>query len=58
MIVQFNDLRGYIDFDDLILGIKQYLHLGIKASKLVLGVPWYGYSYSCINYSVSWWYDD
>ena len=58
MIVQFNDLHGYTDFDDLILGIKEYLHLGIKPSKLVLGVPWYGYSYSCINYSVSWLYHD
>ncbi len=31
------------------LGIKQYLDLGISPSKLVLGQPWYGYDYPCID---------
>ena len=28
-------------------GIRKYLQMGIEASKLVLGVPWYGYRYPC-----------
>ncbi|GAB6030791.1 hypothetical protein CHUAL_007638 [Chamberlinius hualienensis] len=30
-------------------GIQQYLSLGISPDKLVLGVPWYGYKYECIQ---------
>jgi len=29
-------------------GVQQYLALGIPASKLVLGLPWYGYDYTCL----------
>eukprot|EP01083_Nonionella_stella_P165381 549974_1 len=29
------------------LGIQSYLDLGISPEKLILGVPWYGYNYSC-----------
>eukprot|EP00241_Pyramimonas_parkeae_P018599 CAMPEP_0114312110 /NCGR_PEP_ID=MMETSP0059-20121206/20228_1 /TAXON_ID=36894 /ORGANISM="Pyramimonas parkeae, Strain CCMP726" /LENGTH=395 /DNA_ID=CAMNT_0001436419 /DNA_START=157 /DNA_END=1345 /DNA_ORIENTATION=- len=28
-------------------GLQQYLALGIPAEKIVLGVPWYGYTYRC-----------
>ena len=31
----------------MIHGIQRYLDLGISASKLVLGTPWYGYHYPC-----------
>ena len=29
-------------------GIQQFLELGIDPQKLILGVPWYGYSYTCL----------
>lgn len=32
-------------------GISRYLDLGIPLNKLVLGLPWYGYSYPCENAS-------
>lgn len=35
-----------------IAGIKEYFELSIPVSKLVLGVPWYGYDYPCISYQV------
>lgn len=31
-------------------GIKQYIQLSIPTNKLVLGVPWYGYDYPCIDF--------
>ncbi|XP_069694468.1 di-N-acetylchitobiase-like [Periplaneta americana] len=31
-------------------GLLQYMEVGIPASKLVLGVPWYGYDYECIEH--------
>merc|ERR1711964_683895 len=31
------------------LGIQQFLELGVAPSKLVLGLPWYGYNYKCAN---------
>ena len=31
-------------------GIKDHIGIGVKASKIVLGVPWYGYDYPCSNY--------
>ncbi|CAL8271948.1 unnamed protein product [Arctogadus glacialis] len=32
-------------------GYYQYLDLEIDPKKLVMGVPWYGYDYSCLNLS-------
>ncbi|KAG7282874.1 hypothetical protein CRUP_020712 [Coryphaenoides rupestris] len=34
-----------------IKGYYQYLELKIDPKKLVMGVPWYGYDYSCLNLS-------
>ena len=36
-------------FAGMIRGIQRYLQLGIDAQKLILGVPWYGYRYQCLN---------
>lgn len=30
-------------------GLEQYLALGIAPQKLILGVPWYGYVYPCLD---------
>lgn len=30
-------------------GLERYLQLGVEKEKLVLGTPWYGYVYPCIN---------
>ena len=35
----------------VISGVKEYIDMGIPSKKLVLGVPWYGYVYPCINYT-------
>jgi len=32
-----------------VVGIKEYLLLGIPYEQLVIGVPWYGYLYTCLN---------
>jgi len=29
-------------------GLESFLNLGVKADKLILGVPWYGYRYPCL----------
>jgi len=31
------------------LGLTQFLDLGISKDKLILGLPWYGYDYLCLN---------
>lgn len=35
-------------FPGMVRGIERYLDLGIAPSKLILGVPWYGYRYPCL----------
>ena len=35
-----------------IAGIQQFVKEGIPTSKLVLGVPWYGYNYPCKKITV------
>eukprot|EP00928_Gymnodinium_smaydae_P057646 TRINITY_DN40867_c0_g1_i1.p1 TRINITY_DN40867_c0_g1~~TRINITY_DN40867_c0_g1_i1.p1 ORF type:complete len:396 (+),score=30.08 TRINITY_DN40867_c0_g1_i1:66-1253(+) len=35
-------------FPGMVRGIERYLDLGIDPSKLLLGVPWYGYRYPCL----------
>jgi len=30
-------------------GINDFLQLGISPRKLILGIPWYGYQYECVN---------
>lgn len=32
----------------MVHGLQRYLALGIAPNKLVLGVPWYGYRYTCL----------
>ena len=32
-------------------GVSKYLKLGIPPGKLVLGLPWYGYDYPCIDFT-------
>ncbi len=33
----------------MISGLTEWFNLGIPASKLILGVPWYGYRYRCLS---------
>ena len=33
---------------NLNVGISQYAELGVPASKLVIGLPWYGWDYPCV----------
>lgn len=34
------------------LGYDDYIKTGINPKKLVMGIPWYGYDYTCQNLSV------
>eukprot|EP01084_Bolivina_argentea_P104182 186568_1 len=34
-------------FQGMQRGVQSYLNLGIDPYKLILGVPWYGYNYTC-----------
>ncbi|XP_072275674.1 di-N-acetylchitobiase [Pyxicephalus adspersus] len=36
-------------FNKTINGYKQFMNLNIDPKKLVMGVPWYGYDYVCLN---------
>uniref|UniRef100_A0A6B2L8F3 GH18 domain-containing protein n=1 Tax=Arcella intermedia TaxID=1963864 RepID=A0A6B2L8F3_9EUKA len=37
------------DFRNLDIGISMFVAEGIPVDKLVLGLPWYGHSFSCVN---------
>jgi len=30
-------------------GLEEYIRAGVPVTKLILGVPWYGYNYTCTN---------
>lgn len=36
-------------FGGTVRGISRFLDLGVPASQLILGVPWYGYRYPCLE---------
>ncbi|CAI9545587.1 unnamed protein product, partial [Staurois parvus] len=36
-------------FNQTITGYQQFINMGIDPKKLVMGVPWYGYDYVCVN---------
>ncbi|KAF2356425.1 Glycoside hydrolase family 18 catalytic domain [Trinorchestia longiramus] len=42
--------RANSPLDNAQAGILSYQALGIESSKLVLGLPWYGYGYNCTEY--------
>ncbi|CAM1320675.1 CTBS (predicted) [Pycnogonum litorale] len=37
------------DYQRSLQGMSRYLDIGIPTNKIVLGVPWYGYKYICLN---------
>lgn len=39
---------------DTVGGVMAYVQLGIQPSKLVLGMPWYGYQYHCLEVLQNW----
>lgn len=49
-----NDFTVLVNLITIYLSLKgydQYLKLKIDPKKLVMGVPWYGYDYLCLNLS-------
>ncbi|XP_063795031.1 di-N-acetylchitobiase-like [Pseudophryne corroboree] len=36
-------------FNDIITGYVQFINAGVSPKKLVMGVPWYGYDYTCLQ---------
>jgi len=34
-------------------GLQLFERIGIPLSKMVLGVPWYGYDYPCVRYNAT-----
>lgn len=40
-------------FNQTLTGYRDYIKMGINPKKLVMGVPWYGYDYTCLNLSES-----
>ncbi|XP_062834159.1 di-N-acetylchitobiase isoform X2 [Anolis carolinensis] len=38
-------------YKQTISGYDNYIHMGISPKKLVMGVPWYGYDYTCLGLS-------
>ncbi|KAG8519463.1 Di-N-acetylchitobiase [Galemys pyrenaicus] len=38
-------------YNQTLTGYDDYIKLGINPKKLVMGIPWYGYDYTCLNLS-------
>ncbi|KAF7243382.1 Di-N-acetylchitobiase [Varanus komodoensis] len=36
-------------YDQTLSGYDKYIRMGINPKKLVMGVPWYGYDYTCLD---------
>ncbi|XP_077189277.1 di-N-acetylchitobiase [Paroedura picta] len=45
--------RANAPYNQTLTGYNDYIHMGIHPKKLVMGVPWYGYDYSCLSLSIS-----
>ncbi|XP_060685601.1 di-N-acetylchitobiase-like [Hemiscyllium ocellatum] len=52
-------------YNKTLAGLSAYINLGIDSKKLIMGVPWYGYDYTCQHLPKSLsgryhevWYDD
>nr|XP_004653810.1 di-N-acetylchitobiase isoform X1 [Jaculus jaculus] len=38
-------------YSQTLTGYSDYIKMGIDPKKLVMGIPWYGYDYTCLNFS-------
>uniref|UniRef100_A0A8C6QM42 Chitobiase n=1 Tax=Nannospalax galili TaxID=1026970 RepID=A0A8C6QM42_NANGA len=38
-------------YNQTLTGYSDYIRMGISPKKLVMGLPWYGYDYTCLNLS-------
>ncbi|XP_042317501.1 di-N-acetylchitobiase-like isoform X2 [Sceloporus undulatus] len=43
--------RANAPYNQTISGYDSYIRMGISPKKLVMGVPWYGYDYTCLSLS-------
>uniref|UniRef100_A0A8D2JGZ7 Di-N-acetylchitobiase n=1 Tax=Varanus komodoensis TaxID=61221 RepID=A0A8D2JGZ7_VARKO len=43
--------RANAPYNQTLAGYDNYIRLGINPKKLVMGVPWYGYDYTCLDLS-------
>ncbi|XP_019386726.1 PREDICTED: di-N-acetylchitobiase [Crocodylus porosus] len=43
--------RPNAPYNKTVSGYEDYINMGIHPKKLVMGVPWYGYDYTCLNLS-------
>ncbi|XP_059583984.1 LOW QUALITY PROTEIN: di-N-acetylchitobiase-like [Alligator mississippiensis] len=43
--------RANAPYNQTLTGFEDYINMGIDPKKLVMGVPWYGYDYTCLNLS-------
>ncbi|XP_062992902.1 di-N-acetylchitobiase [Elgaria multicarinata webbii] len=43
--------RANAPYNQTLAGYDRYICMGIDPKKLVMGIPWYGYDYTCLNLS-------
>ncbi|XP_061489484.1 di-N-acetylchitobiase-like [Rhineura floridana] len=43
--------RANAPYNQTLTEYDKYIHMGINPKKIVMGVPWYGYDYSCLGLS-------
>nr|XP_022345197.1 di-N-acetylchitobiase-like isoform X2 [Crassostrea virginica] len=45
--------KATIPMTSLVFGVEEYIDHGLTPDKLLIGIPWHGYDYTCINYTTN-----
>lgn len=43
--------KATMPMTSLVFGVEEFIDHGITPDKLLIGIPWHGYDYTCVNYT-------
>lgn len=45
--------KATMPMTSLVFGVEEFIDHGITPDKLLIGIPWHGYDYTCVNYTTA-----